>query len=151
AEIAALRTERKDAATRAREANAEAKTLRESLRGEQRKVASLEKKADGLIASSSGLEEKLERRERELARMREQIKEAASKANEARNEGADELSRLKERLTVLTRENRKLREGPASAGGEGEALLREQIATLAAQVVNLTAKLDGRDATLREA
>lgn len=151
ADAAVLRGERKEATARAREAGVESKALREALRAETRKVAALEKKIEGLIASQSQAEERLERRERDLERLREKMK-----AEPVAAAGVDQ-ARLMERLDVLTRENRKLREGHGGkrqAGGgtdaEGVALLRRQIADLAAEVVHLTARLDEDGSALRE-
>lgn len=69
--------------------------------------------------------------------------------------------RLEERLTVLTRENKKLRasldsvERASSDGWDEErresAVLREQINDLAAEVVNLTAMLDEPDSPIHKA
>lgn len=156
-DAATLRNDRKEADVRVREANAEAKALRETLRVEKRKVSSLEKKTDGLISSKSELEERLERRERELERLREKFKTAA--AVPERHDAGGDHARLAERLEVLTRENRKLRQalgnqrrsGTATTDAKGEALLREQITGLAAEVVNLTARLDDNASGLREA
>lgn len=156
-DAATLRAERKEADVRAREASAETRTLGDALRMEQRKTTALETKNAGLIASQSEFEEKLERRGRELERLREKLKGEAAKTAPARS--AADRSQLAERLDVLTRENRKLRgqlgsqsrEGSGKADTQGEALLRSQIGDLAAEVVHLTAMLDGDDASLRKA
>lgn len=154
-DVTALRGERKEADARVREANADNKTLRDSLRAERKKAAALEKKTEGLIASLSQHEERLERRERELERLREQAKAPPA----ARAGGtAEDHARLQDRLTVLTRENRKLRErlGQARSGesgkasAEGDALLRDEIARLAAEMVHLTAALDPKDMALAD-
>src|SRR5690606_37324354 len=69
-------------------------------------------------------------------------------------------ARLEERLTILVRENKKLKgELTAIERSKTEdwsderrdsALLREQINDLAAEVVNLTAMLDGPDSPIRQ-
>ena len=73
---------------------------------------------------------------------------------------SEERDRLEERLTLLTRENRKLKddmEAGAQSGAtpEGEeqkqAMLREQMNDLAAEVVNLTAMLEGPDSPIVKA
>lgn len=167
-DVAELRGERKEADKRVREVAAEYKAAREALRGETRKVAALEKQVARLTASLSDHEEKLERRERELARLREEAKGKASGdappadgAGKTAGKPVVDRQRLEERLTVLTRENRKLRARLGEMqGGNGddrdpqhreEAVLRDQIADLAAEVVNLTAKLDGPDSPIRKA
>lgn len=73
----------------------------------------------------------------------------------------EDRARLEERLAVLTRENRKLRADLASyerAKSEDwseerreNALLREQINDLAAEVITMTAALEGPDSPIRTA
>lgn len=73
----------------------------------------------------------------------------------------EDRARLEERLAVLTRENRKLRADLASyerAKSEDwseerreNALLREQINDLAAEVITMTAALEGPDSPIRAA
>ncbi|MGE0500213.1 MAG: hypothetical protein AB7O76_04670 [Rhizobiaceae bacterium] len=73
----------------------------------------------------------------------------------------EERERMENRLTALTRENKKLRSDLAayerlkSEGWDDErrenALLREQINDLAAEVVNLTSALDGPESPIRKA
>ena len=161
----------------------------------------MERKLERLIATNADLEEKLERRERELARLREQAKGDAraggaidaeisqiraemarlqsevaaltrqmslvlpeakgGDANEAVVRLGEERDRLEARLTALTRENKKLRASLSAQeragsdnGGEERrenALLREQIHELAAEVVNMTATLEGPDSPIRKA
>jgi dsDNA-specific endonuclease/ATPase MutS2 len=82
------------------------------------------------------------------------IEKAIGKLNEERE-------RMEARLTSLTRENKKLRsdlgsyERLKSEGWDDErrenALLREQINDLAAEVVNLTSALDGPESPIRKA
>ena len=74
---------------------------------------------------------------------------------------AEDRDRLEARLTALTRENKKLRTDLAAHerskvedwGDErrGNALLREQINDLAAEVVSLTATLEGPDSPINKA
>lgn len=62
--------------------------------------------------------------------------------------------RLEQRLTVLARENRKLKAEYAPSGSEAAAVnaqLREQMSELAAEVVHLTALLDGPDSPITKA
>ena len=82
-------------------------------------------------------------------------------ANEAVVRLGEERDRLEARLTALTRENKKLRASLSAQeragsdnGGEERrenALLREQIHELAAEVVNMTATLEGPDSPIRKA
>jgi predicted nucleic acid-binding Zn-ribbon protein len=72
---------------------------------------------------------------------------------------AAERRRLEERLTTLTRENRRLRTAslppqepaPAAPPDSGERALREQISNLAAEMVALTALIEGPDSPIDKA
>ena len=153
------------------------------------------------MTNLSDREEKLDRREKEMERLREQVKlesssesEMSAALSDAQEQkvkleaevaeltlqmstllsgatGADiekamakltaDRQRLEDRLTTLTRENKKLRtdvetlERGKSEDWDEErrenALLREQINDLAAEVVNLTMALDGPDSPIRKA
>jgi seryl-tRNA synthetase len=63
--------------------------------------------------------------------------------------------RLEARLTVLARENKRLKADlgalAASNPTDGSSALREQMNDLAAEVVNLTAKLEGPDSPIAKA
>ncbi|WP_421926387.1 hypothetical protein [Neoaquamicrobium sediminum] len=200
-DVATLRNERKEADRRVREVVAEHKAARDALREEQKKHAALEKKVERLTTTLSDRDDKLERRERELARLRDQIKGGGATEHDLQQALAEEQEqrakleaevaeltvrlstlvagatggdvdkatsklesdrkRLEERLTVLTRENKKLRasldsvERASSDGWDEErresAVLREQINDLAAEVVNLTAMLDEPDSPIHKA
>ena len=69
-----LRGQRKDAERRLQDIAAENKAARDALKGERKKVTDLEKKLERMLATLTDREEKLDRRERELARLREQLK-----------------------------------------------------------------------------
>lgn len=200
-DVATLRNERKEADRRVREVVAEHKAARDALREEQKKHAALEKKVERLTTTLSDRDDKLERRERELARLRDQVKGGGATEHDLQQALAEEREqrakleaevaeltvrlstlvagatggevdkataklesdrkRLEERLTVLTRENKKLRasldsvERASSDGWDEErresAVLREQINDLAAEVVNLTAMLDEPDSPIHKA
>jgi len=192
-DLRSLRGQRKDADRRAQEEAADGKAARDALKAERKKVAELEKKLERTLATLTDREEKLDRRERELARLREQIKgdpdadrQLDEKLVEAEAEtvkleakladmtlqmstllagarGGDvekavatlsqDRERLETRLAALTEDNARLKADLAAHqraatdewGDErrGNALLREQINDLAAEVVNLTAALEG--------
>jgi len=200
-DVSELREQRRDAEQRVREFAAETKAAQDELKLERRKAADLEKRLERLMANLSDREEKLDRREKEMERLREQLKLDSSNEGELSAElahaqeqkvklegevaeltlqmstllsgatGADiekamaklnaDRERLEERLTTLTRENKKLRgEVAAHERAKSEewdeerrenALLREQINDLAAEVVNLTMALDGPDSPIRKA
>lgn len=195
----ALRAKRREDDRKLREAAAELKTVQETLKAERKRSADLEARNERLLGTVSDREEKLERRERELARLREQSSSGARASSDAdallteaqaervrlEAEVADlqlqlsnllsgatggdvekaiaklnlERERLEERLTALLRENKKLKADVAgmeaakaddwSQERRDSALLREQINDLAAEVVNLTAMLDGPESPIR--
>jgi chromosome segregation ATPase len=72
---------------------------------------------------------------------------------------ATERKRLEERLTTLTRENKRLRtaslppqeQAPLPEGGGGETALRERISDLAAEMAALTALIEGPDSPIDKA
>ena len=195
-----LRGQRKDVDQRIQDIAAENKTARDALKAERRKTAELEKQLEGVVTALTDREEKLDRRERELANLREQVMnkseaedELSEKLIDAQKEkvkleaelaemsgqmsvllssakGGDiekamaklneDRDRLEARLTALTRENKRLKaELSAHEQAKAEdwdeerrnnALLREQINDLAAEVVSLTAALEGPDSPINK-
>jgi chromosome segregation ATPase len=124
-DIAALRAERKEADKRQQDALSESRAARESLKGEQKRNADLDKKLERLLATLADREDKLDRRERELARLREQHKDGS--AAPLREKGANGVS------------------------SQGDAAMREKMQSLAAQVVDLVVKLEGPDSPAAKA
>lgn len=172
-DIALLRSQRKEADRRNQELAAESKAARDTLKAEKRRATELDKKVERLLATLADREEKLDRREKEIVRMRERPRQGhaanggAQQAGEvedidkaiARLEGDRE--RLEARLTALARENKRLKTDlaaletaqPEQAGDtrRAGAALREQMNELAAEVVNLTMRLDGPDSPIAKA
>ncbi|UCI21393.1 hypothetical protein FJ970_10755 [Mesorhizobium sp. B2-1-8] len=178
-DISLLRGQRKEADRRSQEIAAESKAARDGLKAEKKRAAELDKKVERLLATLADREDKLDRREKELARLREKTK-AEDGASASRLVGKpdeagrhDEVGkrddmdraiakldgdreRLEARLTALARENKRLKAdlgAVASSGlanGNGAAL-REQMNELAAEVVHLTAKLEGPDSPIAKA
>jgi len=177
-DIALLRGQRKEADRRQQEIAAESKAARDALKAEKKRVAELEKKVERLLATLADREDKLDRREKELARLREKAKtedggpalrlvgkpDEASRHDEAKQR--DDLDqaiakldsdreRLEARLTALARENRRLKADLGAVASSGtanaSAALREQMNELAAEVVHLTAKLEGPDSPIAKA
>ncbi|MDG4887086.1 hypothetical protein [Mesorhizobium sp. WSM4887] len=172
-DIAVLRSQRKEADRRNQELAAESKAARDALKAEKKRTAELDKKVERLLATLADREEKLDRREKELARMRERpskdhaVNGGTHKADEvqgidnaiAKLEGDRE--RLEARLTALARENKRLKTDlaaletaqPEQAGEapRAGAALREQMNELAAEVVNLTMRLEGPDSPIAKA
>jgi chromosome segregation ATPase len=179
-DITALRTQRKEAEKRSQEAATEIKLAREALKAEKKKTGELEKKLERLTATLAEREDKLARREKELERSRaERPKSVADNAPALRlvaqepphrNGAADESiekaiarldgdrERLENKLSALARENKRLKTSqaafeaaPGEAARQTSAALREQMNELAAEVVNLTARLEGPDSPIAKA
>jgi len=178
-DISVLRGQRKEAEKRHQEVVAESKATRDSLKAEKKRTADLEKKLERLLATLADREDKLDRREKELVRLRERLKgEAAGGAVAAGLVGAQDNApaanndvdkvlaklegdreRLEARLTTLARENKRLKTelggSETTRNGDDERsagdALREQMNTLAAEVVSLTAKLEGPDSPITKA
>ncbi|MER9076441.1 hypothetical protein NKH80_27260 [Mesorhizobium sp. M0904] len=180
-DISLLRGQRKEADRRSQELAAESKALRDALKAEKKRTGDLEKKIERLLATLADREDRLERREKELVRLREKPKGAerapagglagvpGSQVNVAANGDIEKTTakldadreRLEARLTSLARENRRLKTDLAAVetsksragddAGSAGAALREEMNDLAAQVVVLTAKLDGPDSPIARA
>jgi len=198
ADMATLRSERREMDRRNKEIATDSRTALESLSTEQERAVALEARIERLLATIADQAEKLDRREREMTRLRETLKSgsateddlnariAALEAEKLKLEGdhttlkqqmATYLSGAKnkeiekamakvsadrdlldERLKLMARENRKLKvdvavhERTKSEEWSGERrsseLLREQMSDLAAEVVRMTALLDGPDSPI---
>ncbi|WP_048648428.1 hypothetical protein [Nitratireductor soli] len=205
-ELSAARNQRKEAVRGMREAVAAHKQADARLRVEEKRNADLQRKLESQMTALSNEQEKLERRESEVARLRKETKEMSAAslsadaakrlraAEEERDRLAMELAdkslqmrslmagsgstgatsapagvssaereKLQARLSTLLKENKKLRgalqaagdktapgHGGSDAGGD-DAALREQIASLAAEVVSLTAALEGTGSPVDQA
>ncbi len=168
------RTERKEAQSKLREAVQENRSLKEELRIEKRRLDDLEQRTESLVGALSDRDERLDRRERDLSRLRERMKNGNGATGTHEDEAVDagraeleaEIARLRSelsqraapaiaadpaRLRSLRHENEALRHriGQMSAGTPEDAILRDQIADLAAEVVHLTALLDDGGSALR--
>ncbi|TKT77394.1 hypothetical protein [Aquamicrobium sp. LC103] len=172
--LAAMRNQRKDADRQVQELTADNKAALDAVKSERKRAAELERKLDGMISQIADLEERLERRENELSRLRESAggddgeldaqkddDAAGRRKGKASTKEEKERERLRDRLTKLTRENKRLRERVVRKGGGAakdagrsapdDALLREQIHQLAAEVVKMTAALEGPDSPVLKA
>ncbi|RUV36062.1 hypothetical protein [Mesorhizobium sp. M7A.F.Ca.MR.148.00.0.0] len=171
-DIAMLRGQRKEADRRGQEIAAESKAAREALKAEKKRTAELDKKVERLLATLADREDKLDRREKELARMRERSKsEDSAPALRLVGKGGDvaksddldkaiakldsDREQLEARLTALARENKRLKADltalAASTATDSSSALREQMNALAAEVVHLTAKLEGPGSPIAKA
>ena len=160
AEIAALRNQRKEADKARDDALAESKLGREALAAERKKAAEFEKKLDRLMATVADRDDKLDRREKELARLRGAAHAEVGAVGQTPQGGETERERLEARLTALLRENKRLKADlAATTAGKagwmpasgGAAALREEMHDLAAEVVTLAMKLDGPDSPIAKA
>lgn len=195
------RREQKDLRTYSREIELENKAAQESLKQERKRYHDLEKKSERLMTQLSDREEKLDRREKEAARLREQLRamtgdgqdvdkrlvdsDRARLALEAENaeltarlasllgnaRGGDiekafkkleeDRDRLKKQVATLSAqkaalEDRQMEEQIALAAGWDDerrdtAVLREQINDIAAEVVRMTAALEGPNSPIHAA
>ncbi|MFD2054732.1 hypothetical protein ACFSQT_17015 [Mesorhizobium calcicola] len=168
-DIALLRGQRKEADRRGQEIAAESKAARDALKAEKKKTVELDKKVERLLATLADREDKLDRREKELARLREKSKAEDGMpalrlvGNVAKSDDVDKAiakldsdrERLEARLTALARENQRLKADlsamAASNPADSSSALREQMNELAAEVVHLTAKLEGPDSPIAKA
>lgn len=200
-EMATLRGERREIDRRSQEISAESQAAREALKAEQERALALEGRIERLLSTVADRDEKIDRGEREVARMRDTVKASSgaegelqaqlavlqsekTKLESEKAEIAEQLATyttgaklkemeklmakvsadrdlLEERLKILTRENRKLKvdvavhERTKSEEWSGErrqsAILREQMNELAAEVVKLTAALEGPDSPINTA
>jgi len=172
----ALKGERKKAADLERKLERMVATLtdrEEKLDRRERELARLREQLKGDTGAEDELNQKLidaqadrVKLEAELADMTLQMSTLLSGATGGDVEKAiaklsEDRERLETRLTALTRENKKLRTDLAaqerskaddwSDERRGNALLREQINDLAAEVVSLTATLEGPDSPINKA
>ncbi|PBB83593.1 MULTISPECIES: hypothetical protein [unclassified Mesorhizobium] len=167
-DIATLRSQRKEADRRNQEIAAEGRVVRDALKAEKKRAAELDKKVERLLATLADREEKLDRQQKALAQFRERPKQEAANGTRrpvGASEGVEQAiaklegdrERLEARLMALARENKRLKTDLAGAARPGSdavqagAALREQMNELAAEVVNLTMRLDGPDSPIAKA
>jgi len=166
-DMSTLRNQHKSSDLRLAELEADNKAVREALKAETKRAGELDRKLQQMVSSLSDRDDKLERREAELgrlreselARVREQLKAQQDAPEASAVNGtaqAMERERLEGRLTTLTRENKRLK-GELSKAGRSksspseDSQLREQMHELAAEVVALTARLEGDDSPIAKA
>lgn len=82
-DMLAMRNQRKEIEAQSQAIIAESRTAREALRVEQKRVADLDKRIERLLSVVADREDKLERREKELARLREKLKGGGTVARSA--------------------------------------------------------------------
>ncbi|MGN6582162.1 MAG: hypothetical protein ACTHJV_00510 [Rhizobiaceae bacterium] len=129
-------------------------TLRQELTEETGRASELSEKLAAAQERQTALEA-------EMAEMSGRLEELLSGAHADQLERAmekldSERKELEQRLVTMARENEKLRSGQLSAEDEEsrrreDALLREQISNLAAEVVHLTALVEGPGSPIHKA
>jgi chromosome segregation ATPase len=193
AEISAMREQRKELERELRDAKTEARAANEVLHAETRKTGEMGKRIDKLMADLSDREELLDRRQREIERLRERAKEtkaqtasvAAAPAGEdsvqsgerlkivelmsplvgeledgnyqkAAKKLSKEIKRDREKIQELEKTVHDLQNRIAArgSGARPEAnnanALREQINEIAAEMIHITALLEGADSPINE-
>ena len=159
-DMSTLRHQRQVFDKRVAEIEADNKAVRDALKAETKRAADLDKKIEKMVSTLSDRDEKIERRERELARVREQAKAAqpplAAVPTTNGSGQAAERERFEGRIATLIRENKRLkgelsRSGDVAPSASQDAVLREQMHELAAEVVALTARLEGPESPISKA
>lgn len=150
-DLTAARNASRDAERKTQETIAESRQLRAEADAFRKKIAELERKMARMITSLTDAEERLERRNKELARLRSRSKSggAAAPAGAPNGDIGSGLEPTETRLELLERENGELRrlvETGANAGDDEQ--LREQMHELAAEVVAMAARLEGPDSQI---
>jgi chromosome segregation ATPase len=164
ADLSALRARQKEAEARNRETATESRAAREALNLEKKKSSDLDRKLERLMATIADYEERLERRERELAGFHGGLKadapsKPASKGRRPVQKGAVEgqfaqlLARgrnvdLEGAVGKVAADRDSLVAGLMDASADDpdrENELRGELLDLAAEVVVLAAKIDGPD------
>ena len=159
AELAELGNAREAAARRHQELAAENLRARQALQEEARRAEQLGRELGQLREKLNGGGTSAMQAERQEIDMRGPASNPV--ADVAEGEAplsilAADRDGLQERLTAMVRENRRLLEHSAGPGAgrdrrQGDALLREQMNDLAAEVIRLAAQLDGPGSPIAEA
>lgn len=118
-DMLALRNQRKEMEARSQAIVAESRAAREALKGEQKRVADLDKRIERLLDVVADREEKLERREKELARLREKFKGAGSAAGRMQEVAKRSVSVSRLEAASLTKDT-----GSSSSGEIDKALAK---------------------------
>jgi len=190
-DISTLKNQRKTIERNTRNADSAVNMAKESAQIEKQRADALDAKLIRLMADLTDREERLERRDREVARLRERLKpilaappsqdrelklldlqaentrleaeiaalteqsgSAATPAKSADDGASAKQDRLETRVAALVRENKALRKKLAAPGAKDDAAsrqLREQMQALAAEVVHMTASVEGATSPINAA
>ncbi|WP_274426500.1 hypothetical protein [Chelativorans sp. YIM 93263] len=161
--LAQMQRERERAERAVQEAKVEVSQTEEQLRTERHQVEELKRQQDRAAADLRGRDENLERLQKEIVRLKEKVRERDKALKEGKVALADmkkqnkdlevQVADLQLQLsggsdTTAAPKRRKPRK--SSANGTADAALREQIASLAAEVVSMTAALEGPDSPIEK-
>ncbi|MHB2264043.1 hypothetical protein [Aliihoeflea sp. PC F10.4] len=135
-DLAALRNQRNEGDRKLRDLTADNKALRDALKAETRKADDAGKRIEKLVADLSDRDDRLERRESEIARLKGKASPGPDDAGDATDRISAERDRLEKKL---------------AAPVENDAQLREQLQELAAEMVHLTATLEGPQSPILKA
>lgn len=151
-DLASLRNQRNETDRKLRDVTADNKALRDAIKAETRKSDEANRRIERLLSDLSDREDRLERRENEIARLKGKAPAQAADTLDPADRIAVERDRLEKKLASLTRENKKLKSQAVSRPtGEQDQDLREQLHQLAAEMVHMTATLEGPNSPIRKA
>lgn len=150
-DISSLKGKNRSTERTSRDTESRVKVAEEEVAGERRRAEELNAKVLQLLATLSDREERLERREREINRLRERLRPMlTAPPTEEQDLRLADLAAENVRLEAEIAQMRESGEAgpnhsqvPAAEARPESQKLRHQMAELAAQVVNLTATLEG--------
>ncbi len=132
-ELKVARQEKRDSDEQKRKAETEVKAMRHSLEQEVKRRSELDKQASALLRQFTDSEAKLARREKDVERVNERLRKVLADGRK-QSVISGEIPRGKQALVQAQ---------------EGE-VLREQMNNLAAQLIAMTAKLEGSESLIDE-
>jgi chromosome segregation ATPase len=157
-DISTLKGQRRSSDRVSRDAEGRIRAAEEAMGVERRRADELNTKVLQLLATLSDREERLERREREITRLRERLRPMLTAPSDEQfdlrlADLAAENVRLEAEIVELLERHEEAspqRGMPAKVDRQASLKLRQQMADLAAQVVHMTAALEGPDSPLNK-
>lgn len=123
-DLQSLKAFRKDASKKVQDLEFDVKTAREAHRSERKKVAELEKKIERMFSTIADREETIDRREKDLAQLRERLKgnsSAETELNAQLSKAMEDRVKLEAKVADLTLQMSNLLSG--ATGGDVEAAM----------------------------
>ncbi len=127
------RQDKRDSDELRRRAEADIKALQHSLTQEEKRSAELEQRSNALLRQLTDSEAKLSRREKEIERINERLRKVLA---DGRKQGSSVLDMPSGKQALVQAQEAKL--------------LREEMNTLAAQVIAMVAQLEGPNSTVNK-